>query len=97
MSEEQKRIVEEIRRREQDIEIMKLLLKHRLTKKRAEYKLLIMYYKACNVMARAKLAVSGIINNDVRVPSIPKASLTRDDAGEVWLWDEKLQRRASRL
>jgi len=63
MSEEQKQIVEEMKKREQDIEIMQLLLKHNLTKKRAEYKLLIMYYKACNVISKAKLMMMGIDDN----------------------------------
>ena len=59
MLEKPEQILETIRRRELDIEIMELQLKHGLTKKRAESKLLIMYYKACNAISRAKLMMHG--------------------------------------
>jgi hypothetical protein len=62
MLEDLARTLETIRKREQDIEIMQLQLKHNLTKKRAESKLLIMYYKACNTVSRAKLLMYGISN-----------------------------------
>lgn len=92
MSEEQKQIVEEMKRREQDIEIMQLLLKHNLTKKRAEYKLLIMYYKACNVMSKAKLMMFGNDDNDIRTSRLLK---TTKDIRQASLWYEQFERRAS--
>ena len=94
MSEEQKQIVEEMKRREQDIEIMQLLLKHNLTKKKAEYKLLIMYYKACNVISKAKLMMLGNDDNDIRTPRFPK---TTKDIKQASLWYEQYERRASNL
>jgi hypothetical protein len=94
MSEEQKQIVDMMKRRDQDIEIMQLLLKHNLTKKRAEYKLLIMYYKACNVMSKAKLMMSRIDDNGVGVHHILQ---THNDIKQASLWYEHLERRASNL
>lgn len=69
--EDTEQILEAIRRRELDIEIMQLQLKHNLTKKRAESKLLIMYYKACNAVSRAKLMMYGINDHDVKTPNPP--------------------------
>jgi len=71
MLEEPERILETMRRRELDIQILELQLKHGLTKKRAESKLLIMYYKACNVVSRAKLMMHGINSHDVKAPDPP--------------------------
>ncbi len=64
-------ILETIRKRELDIEIMELQLKHNLTKKRAESKLLIMYYRACNAMSRAKLRMHEIGGYDIKAPHAP--------------------------
>ena len=94
MSEEQKQIAEEMKKREQDIEIMQLLLKHNLTKKKAECKLLIMYYKACNVISKAKLMMFGNDDNDIRTPHLPK---TTKDIKQASLWYEQFERRASNL
>ncbi len=94
MSEEQKQIVETMKRREQEIEMMQLLLKHNLTKKRAEYKLLIMYYKACNVISKAKLMMSGSDEHDIRTHQV---SRTPNDITQASLWLERLERRASDL
>jgi len=94
MSEEQKQIVDMMKRRDQDIEIMQLLLKHNLTKKRAEYKLLIMYYKACNVMSKAKLMMSRIDDNGIGLRRIPQ---TPKDIKQASLWYEHLERQASNL
>ena len=63
--------METIRNRELDIEIMQLQLKHNLTKKRAESKLMIMYYKACNAMSRAKLMMHRINGYDIKAPQPP--------------------------
>jgi len=93
MSEEHKQIVEMIKRREQDIEIMQLLLKHKLTKKRAEYKLLIMYYKACNAISKAKLMMMRVDDN-TRTPQIPQ---TRNGIKPADHWYEHLERRTSSL
>lgn len=68
MLEDPEKILEIIRKRELDIQIMKLQLKHNLTKKRAESKLLIMYYKACNAISRAKLVMHGIDSYDIKAP-----------------------------
>ncbi len=76
MSDEQKQIVETLKRRRQDIEIMELLLKHNLTKKGAEHKLLIMYYKACNLMTKAKLAMTGIYEHTVKTPQTPQPEIS---------------------
>ncbi len=73
MSEDSTQILETIRKRELDIEIMQLQLKHNLTKKRAESKLLIMYYKACNAMSRAKLMMYGINGYDIKAPQPPNS------------------------
>ncbi len=50
---------------------MELQLKHNLTKKRAESKLLIMYYKACNAISRAKLMMHGIKGYEIKEPQPP--------------------------
>jgi len=71
MSEDPKQILETIRKRELDIEILQLQLKHNLTKKRAESKLLIMYYKACNAMSKAKLVMYGINGCNIKAPQPP--------------------------
>jgi hypothetical protein len=71
MSEDPGKILETIRNRELDIEIMQLQLKHNLTKKRAESKLMIMYYKACNAMSRAKLMMHRINGYDIKAPQPP--------------------------
>ncbi len=75
MSDEQKQIVKLIKSREQDIEIMQLLLKHQLTKKRAEYKLQILYYKVCNVVSKAKLELTkfGIDSYNIEGLTIPQS------------------------
>jgi len=84
MSEDREQILETIRKRELDIEIMQLLLKHKFTKKRAESKLLIMYYKACNAMSRAKLMMYGINGHDIKAPE------ALDPAGQL---DDPLKKR----
>ena len=66
-----KKILETIKRRELDIEIMELQLKHGLTKKRAESKLMIMYYKACNAISRTKLMMQGFYSQTVKKPDSP--------------------------
>ncbi len=71
MSEDPGKILETIKKRELDIEIMQLQLKHNLTKKRAESKLLVMYYKACNAISRAKLMVHRINGCDIKAPQPP--------------------------
>jgi hypothetical protein len=71
MSDDSTQILETVRKRELDIEIMQLQLKHNLTKKRAESKLLIMYYKACNAISRAKLMVYGINGHKIKAPQPP--------------------------
>lgn len=73
MLEKPEQILETIRRRELDIEIMELQLKHGLTKKRAESKLLIMYYKACNAVSRAKLMMHGITGYDIKELNPPNS------------------------
>lgn len=55
--EDPQKISETIRKRQLDIEIMQLQLKHNLVNKRVESKLLIMYYKICNATSRAKMFV----------------------------------------
>jgi hypothetical protein len=84
MSEDPKQILETIRKRELDIEIMQLQLKHNLTKKRAESKLLIMYYKACNAMSRAKLMMYGIKGYEIKPPQPPNS---------VDQWNDNRQKR----
>ncbi len=71
MSEDLGKILEIMKKRELDIEIMQLQLKHNLTKKRAESKLLIMYYKACNAISRAKLTMYRINGYDIKAPQTP--------------------------
>jgi len=71
--EKSEHILETIKRRELDIEIMELQLKHGLTKKRAESKLLIMYYKACNAISRTKLMMHGISGDDIKEPDLPSS------------------------
>jgi len=73
MLEDSEQILESIRKRELDIEIMELQLKHNLTKKRAESKLLIMYYKARNTISRAKLTMYGINGYDIKAPQPPNS------------------------
>jgi len=71
MSEDARQTLETIRRRELDIKILELQLKHKLTKKRAESKLLIMYYKASNTISRAKLMMHGINSYNIKTPQQP--------------------------
>ena len=73
MLEDPEQILETIGKRELDIEIMELQLKHRLTKKRAESKLLIMYYKACNAVSRTKLMIHKIDGYDIKAPQPPNS------------------------
>jgi len=73
MLKKHEQILETIKRRELDIEIMELQLKHGLTKKRAESKLLIMYYKACNAMSRAQLMMHGITGHDIKELTSPSS------------------------
>jgi hypothetical protein len=94
MSEEQRQTVEMIKRREQDIEIMQLLLKHKLTKKKAEFKLMIMYYKACNIMSKTKLAMMRNEDNSFRTPRIPQ---TYTGIQQLSQWYEQIERQASSL
>lgn len=94
MLEEHKQIVETMEKREKDIEIMQLLLKHKLTKKRAEYKLLIMYYKAWNAISKARLMMIGTDGNDARTfhsTHIP------GDIRQASPWHERLEKQASKL
>jgi len=87
MLEEHEQTLGAIKRRELDIEILQLQLKHNLTKKRAESKLLIMYYKACNAISRAKLMVHGVNGNDVKAPDAPNPPAQIDP------WDDRHQKR----
>jgi len=73
MSEDARQILETIRRRELDIKILELQLKHNLIKKRAESKLLIMYYKASNTISRAKLMMHGINSYNIKTPQQPNS------------------------
>ncbi len=84
MSEDLGKILETIKKRELDIEIMQLQLKHNLTKKRAESKLLVTYYKACNAISRAKLMMHRINGYDIKAPQPP------DLVGE---WKDHRQKR----
>lgn len=52
---------------------MELQLKHGLTKKRAESKLLIMYYKACNAISKAKLMMHEICGHDIEELNPPSS------------------------
>ncbi|MGD8506708.1 MAG: hypothetical protein PVF15_08605 [Candidatus Bathyarchaeota archaeon] len=92
MSKERKQIIETMKRREQDIRIMELLLKHKLTKKRAECKLQIMYYKACNVIAKAKLTMLGASDNYIRAPHILQSP---HNITQMHQWFEQTEKRAS--
>jgi hypothetical protein len=64
MLEDTEKILETMKKRELDIDILQLQLKHELTKKRVESKLLIRYYKACNAISRTKLIMYGINGQD---------------------------------
>ena len=95
MLEKPEQILETIRRRELDIEIMELQLKHGLTKKRAESKLLIMYYKACNAISRAKLMMHGITGHDIEElnpPSSPNP-VNSDSIQRMDPWNDHHQKR----
>jgi len=72
MSEDARQILETIRR-ELNIKIFELKLKHKLTKKRAESKLLIAYYKASNTISRTKLMIHRINSNSIRTPRQPNS------------------------
>jgi len=87
-----KKILETIKRRELDIEILELQLKHGLTKKRAESKLMIMYYKACNAVSRAKLMMHGITGHDIKEPDLPNP-LKGNDINRIDPWDDHHQKR----
>ncbi len=71
MLEDPEHILETIKKRELDIEILQLQLKHNLTKKRAESKLIIMYYKACNTISRTKLMMHEINGHEIKAPQPP--------------------------
>lgn len=71
MSEDPKQILEAIKKRRLDIEIMQLQLKHNLTRKRTESKILIMYYKACNTISKAKLVIQRINDHNIKAPQPP--------------------------
>jgi hypothetical protein len=90
-----KKILETIRRRELDIEIMELQLKHGLTKKRAESKLLIMYYKACNAISRAKLMMHGVTGHDIKELNPPSSPNPVDNNAihTIDPWDDHQQKR----
>jgi hypothetical protein len=94
MSEEQRHTVEMIKRREQDIEIMQLLLKHKLTKKKAEYKLMIMYYKACNIISKTKLIIMRNEDGNIGTLRIPQ---TYTGIQHLSQWYEQIERQASSL
>lgn len=93
MSEDQRQTVGMMKRREYDIEIMRLLLKHNLARNRAECKLLIMYYKACNMVSRVKLRMLGIDDDNGEAPRTPEME---NDVKRMSLWDEHFERLASR-
>jgi hypothetical protein len=95
MLEKPEQILEAIKRRELDIEIMELQLKHGLTKKRAESKLLIMYYKACNAMSRAKLVMYGIAGHDIKEPNPPSLlnPVNGNAVQRMDPWDDHQQKR----
>ena len=92
MLEKPEQILEKIRRRELDIEIMELQLKHGLTKKRAESKLLIMYYKACNTISKAKLMMHGITGHDIKEPDPPNP-VKGNDINRIDPWSDHKQKR----
>jgi hypothetical protein len=66
MLEDTEEILETMKKRELDIDTLQLQLKHNLTKKRVESKLLIMYYKVCNAISRTKLIMHGINGQDMK-------------------------------
>ena len=66
MLEDTEKILGTIKKRELDIDILQLQLKHDLTKKRVESKLLIIYYKACNAVSRTKLMMHRINGQDTK-------------------------------
>jgi hypothetical protein len=84
MLEDPEQILETIKKRELDIEILQLQLKHNLTKKRAESKLVIMYYKACNAISRTKLMMHGINGHEIKAPQPPNP---------VDPWNDRQQKR----
>lgn len=92
MPEDQRQAVGMMKRREYDIEIMQLLLKHDLTRNRAECKLLIMYYKACNMMSRVKLRMWGVDDDNGEAQRTPEMD---DSIKRLSLWDEHFERLAS--
>jgi hypothetical protein len=92
MSDKQNFTMEMMTRREHDIELMQLVLKHNLTKRRAEYKLLIMYFKACNMLSRTRMVLSGADSDDSRTHDIPEI---HDDAKRVSLWENHFEKLAS--
>lgn len=94
MSQEHKQILEVMKRRDQDIDILQLLLKHNLTRKRAEHKLLIMYLKVCNMISKARLRMLGIDNSDIEVSHTHRI---KNDIRRTSLWDEHFERLASDL
>jgi len=95
MLEKPEQILETIKRRELDIEILELQLKHGLTKKRAESKLMIMYYKACNTMSRAKLMMHGITGHDIKEFNTPNPPnpVNSNDVHRIDPWNDHQQKR----
>ena len=93
--EKSEHILETIKRRELDIEIMELQLKHGLTKKRAESKLLIMYYKACNAVSRAKLMIHGITGHEIKEPDLPNSPnpVNSDAIQRIDPWNDHQKKR----
>jgi hypothetical protein len=85
-------VLETLKRREHDIEIMQLLLKHNLIRKRAEYKLLIMYYKACNMLLKTKIMLSGIDGSATETHSAPEID---SDSRRVSFWEEHFEKLSS--
>jgi hypothetical protein len=84
--------LETLKRREHDIEIMQLLLKHNLIRKRAEYKLLIMYYKACNMLLKTKMMLSGIDSSGAETHGAPEID---SDSRRASLWEEHFEKLSS--
>lgn len=95
MPDEPKQILETIKRRELDIEIMELQLKHGLTKKRAESKLLIMYYKACNAISRTQLIMHGIKGHDMKELNPPTSPdpVSSNAIHKIDPWDDHQQKK----
>jgi hypothetical protein len=93
MSEDQRQVIGMMKRREHDIEIMQLLLKHNLARNRAECKLLIMYYKACNMISRAKLTMLGIDDSNGEMQCTPEMD---NSIKRMSFWDEHFEKLASR-